>query len=244
MKGSRKLKTKTDKNKIVLRVTIAFISTLLVSTILIQFKSVDEYRKSNIESLREDELKTQVATYKSKYEEAQEQLQSNQNKIDEYKNTADENAKSSELIEEELAQSNDLLGLTDVKGEGVILTLIDTDENRYTSENIRTLINELKYAGAEAISINGNRVINLADIVTINDTFIVMNGGSIRLDSPYEIKAIGDRKYLTSTLNMKNSGFVDLMKSSNLEILVKESESITINKYNGSIKNEYIKEDE
>ena len=71
-----------------------------------------------------------------------------------------------------------------------------------------------------------------------------MNGGSIRLDSPYEIKAIGDRKYLTSTLNMKNSGFVDLMKSSNLEILVKESESITINKYNGSIKNEYIKEDE
>ncbi|MBR3134216.1 MAG: DUF881 domain-containing protein [Clostridia bacterium] len=238
------MKTKTDKNKIVLRVTIAFISTLLVSTILIQFKSVDEYRKSNIESLREDELKTQVATYKSKYEEAQEQLQSNQNKIDEYKNTADENAKSSELIEEELAQSNDLLGLTDVKGEGVILTLIDTDENRYTSENIRTLINELKYAGAEAISINGNRVINLADIVTINDTFIVMNGGSIRLDSPYEIKAIGDRKYLTSTLNMKNSGFVDLMKSSNLEILVKESESITINKYNGSIKNEYIKEDE
>ena len=238
------MKTKTDKNKIVLGVTIALISTLLVSTILIQFKSVDEYKKSNIESLREDELKTQVATYKSKYEEAQEQLQNNQNKINEYKNTADENAKSSELIEEELSQSNDLLGLTDVKGEGVILTLIDTEENRYTAENIRTLINELKYAGAEAISINGNRVINLADIVTINNTFVVMNGGSIRLDSPYEIKAIGDRKYLTSTLNMKNSGFVDLMKSSNLEILVKESENITINKYTGNIKNEYIKEDE
>ena len=67
--------------------------------------------------------------------------------------------------------------------------------------------------------------------------------GKVRLNSPYEIKAIGDRKYLTSTLNMKNSGFVDLMKSSsNLDVKVKESENITINKYNGEIKDNYIKE--
>lgn len=239
-----KIKFKADKNKRFLRTTIAIITALLVSTILIQFKSVDEYKKSDIESLREDELKTQMATYKAKYEEALEQYESNRNRIEEYENTADENAKASNLIDEELEQSNDLLGLTDVKGQGVILTLTDTSENQYTSENIRTLINELKYAGAEAISINGNRVINLTDIVTINNTFIVMNNGSIRLNSPYEVKAIGDRKYLTSTLNMKNSGFVDLMQSSNLEITVKESDNITIGKYTGEIKSEYIKEDE
>lgn len=239
-----KIKFKADKNKRFLRTTIAIISALLVSTILIQFKSVDEYKKSDIESLREDELKTQMATYKAKYEEALEQYESNKNRIEEYKNTADKNAKASNLIDEELEQSNDLLGLTDVKGQGVILTLTDTLENQYTSENIRTLINELKYAGAEAISINGNRVINLTDIVTINNTFIVMNNGSIRLNSPYEVKAIGDRKYLTSTLNMKNSGFVDLMQSSNLEISVKESDNITIGKYTSEIKSEYIKEDE
>lgn len=239
-----KIKFKADKNKRFLRTTIAIITALLVSTILIQFKSVDEYKKSDIESLREDELKTQMATYKAKYEEAFEQYESNRNRIEEYENTADENAKASNLIDEELEQSNDLLGLTDVKGQGVILTLTDTSENQYTSENIRTLINELKYAGAEAISINGNRVINLTDIVTINNTFIVMNNGSIRLNSPYEVKAIGDRKYLTSTLNMKNSGFVDLMQSSNLEINVKESDNITIGKYTGEIKSEYIKEDE
>lgn len=243
-KGIIKLKTifKVDKNKITLRITIALVTVLLVSTMLIQFKSVDEYKKSNIESLREDELKTQMASYKTKYEEAQEQYESNKSKIEEYEGTADEKAKSSNLIEEELKQSNALLGLTDVRGEGVILTLTDTKENQYTSENLRYLVNELKYAGAEAISINGNRITNLTDIVTINNTFIVMDGGKIRLNAPYEVKAIGDRKYLTSTLNMKNSGFVDIMKSSNLNVTVKESDNIIINKYNGDIKNEYMRE--
>ena len=67
--------------------------------------------------------------------------------------------------------------------------------------------------------------------------------GNSRIGSPYEIKAIGDRKYLTSTLNMKNSGFVDLMKSSGLNVTVKESDNITINKYNGNIKSKYMKEE-
>ena len=236
------MKLKFDKNKTVLGITIGIITLSLVSTILIQVKSVDEYKKSDIESLREDEVKTQISMYKTKYDEAEEQYQNNQNKIAYYKNTQNENQKSSKLIDEELKQSESLLGLTDMKGEGVIITLRNTQDNQYNSENIRDLVNELKYAGAEAISINGNRVINLLDIVTINNSFIVMDGGHTRLDSPYEVKAIGDRKYLTSTLNMKNSGFVDLMKSSNLEIQVKESDNITINKYNGTIDSEYIKE--
>jgi len=237
-----KIDIKKDRNKIILGITIGIIALLLVSTIMIQFKSVDEFKKSNIENLREDEVKTQIASYKTRYEEAEEQYKNNQKKILEYKNTQDENKKSSNLIDEELKQSELLLGLTDVKGEGVTITLSDTQENYYTSENIRDLVNELKYAGAEAISINGNRVINLMDIVTINDSFIVMNGGSTRLNSPYEIKAIGDRKYLTSTLNMKNSGFVDLMQSNNLNISVKESDNIVINKYDGSLKSEYMRE--
>ena len=42
---------------------------------------------------------------------------------------------------------------------------------------------------------------------------------------------------------MKNSGFVDLMKSSGLNVTVKESDNITINKYNGNIKSKYMKEE-
>lgn len=236
-----KIKFSKDKNKRSIAIMAALVTVLLVSTIIIQFKSVDQYKKSDLESLREDELKTQIASYKSKYEETQQQYQENQNKIADYDTTSKENKQTSNLVDDELKQTEALLGLTNVKGEGVVITLTDSEDDHFTSENIRYLVNELKYAGAEAISINGYRVINLSDIVTINNSFIVMNG-KVRLNSPYEIKAIGDRKYLTSTLNMKNSGFVDLMKSSNLGVTVRESDNITINKYTDEIKNEYMKE--
>ena len=235
---------KNDKrNKLVLSITIAIVAILLVTTTIIQFKSVDEYRKSNIEDLREDELKTQIASYKSKYEEAEAQYQDNENKIKEYQATSNENEKAGKLLNDELEQQKNLLGLTDVTGEGVIITLTDTNEGIYTSDRLRYLVNELKYAGAEAISINDNRVINLTDIVTINDSFIVMYG-NVRISSPYVIKAIGDTTYLLSTLNMKNSGFVDLMKAENLQVSVEQSKNITITKYSRDINSKYLKEEE
>lgn len=236
-----KIKFSKDKNKRMIAIMAGIVTVLLVSTILIQFKSVDSYKKSDIEGLREEDLKTQIAAYKTKYEETEQQYEENKNKIQEYKVTSNENKEASKILDQELDQSKALLGLTDLKGEGVIITLKDNNETQFTSENLRYLINELKYAGAEAISINGNRIINLTDIVTINNSFIVINGNT-RINSPYEVKVIGDRKYLTSTLNMKNSGFVDLMKSSNLEVNVKESDNILIGKYTGSIKSNYIKE--
>lgn len=236
-------KTKTErKNKIAISVTAGIVAILITSTFIIQFKSVDKYKESGIENLRQDELKTQISSYQSKYNEASEQYEENENKIKEYTSTATENEKSDEILDSELQESKQLLGLTDVRGEGIVITLQDTDDAKYTSENLRYLINELKYAGAEAISINDNRIINLIDIVTVNDQFIVIN--NVRISSPYVVKVIGDTKYLTSTLNMKNSGFVDLMKSNNLSVDVKEEKSVTIYKYTSEIKSDYIKEEE
>ncbi len=233
-----------NKEKVKVALTLGITALIVALAIVLQLRAVKEYKSSNVEDLREDEIKTQIATYQSRYAEAQAQLEENQNKIEEYKEANDETEKSSTLLEKELSESEMLLGLTDVRGEGVIITLTDTDDAKYTSENLRYLVNELKYAGAEAISINDNRVVNLTDIATINDSFIIMNNGEVRLNSPYVIKAIGDRKYLTSTLNMKNSGFVDLMKSNNLTVEVKEYDSITIGKYTGNLKSNYIKEEE
>ena len=45
-----------------------------------------------------------------------------------------------------------------------------------------------------------------------------------------------------STLNLKNSGFVDLMRVNNLEITVEESNNIVINKYSKEITADKMKE--
>ncbi len=235
-----KLKIKNNKDKMVLSVISALLAVVLISLSVIQFKSVEQYQKSDVEKLRDDELKTQIASYQSKYNETEIQYEDNLDKINEYKKSSNDD--NSTIIDEEVSEAKTLLGLTDVTGKGVVITLTDTNEAQYTSENLRYLVNELKYAGAEAISINDNRIVNLTDIVTINESFIVIYG-NVRISSPYVVKAIGDISYLTSTLNMKNSGFVDLMKSSGLNISVEESNNVSIPKYTKELSTEYMKEE-
>lgn len=234
---------KTIKNKWSLTIIIGIVAALLVTSILLQFKTVDETTNADVEGLRDTELKSQISSYKSKYNEVASQYQNNIAKIEEYTKSATTSTESTNLIKSEYQKSNELLGLTDVKGEGIIITLKDVGENKYSSEDLRSLVNELKYAGAEAISINGNRIINLTDIVTLNEKFIIMDASRARLSSPYVIKAICDRKYLSSTLNTKTTGFVDLMKSNGLEVTIEESNKIEIDKYQGEIKSNYLKEE-
>lgn len=233
-----------NKGTWVLSVTTGIVSLILVASIFMQFKSVSESKELDIEGLREDELKTQIATYKSKYEETTEQYNANKNKIEEYNTALKENKETTEILDKELEQAKTLLGLTNVTGEGVIVTLTDTEEAlyTYTADDLIQLINELKYAGAEAISINDNRVINLTDIAMISDNLIVMNGGNTRISSPYVIKAIGDQKYLTSTLSMKNSGYIDQMQANGMKIEVEQKNNIEIKAYDGEINVKYMKE--
>lgn len=237
-------KIKKDKGTLVLTIIAGIVALVLVTSMFIQVRTINESKELDLEGLREDELKTQIATYKSKYEETMEQYNSNKNKIKEYTTAINENKETSEILDQELEQAKTLLGLTDVTGQGIIVTLTDTQEAlyTYTADDLLQLINELKYAGAEAISINDNRIINLTDIAMISDSLIVMNGGKNRISSPYVIKAIGDPKYLISTLSIKNSGYIDQMEANGMKIEVEEKNNIEIKAYSEEINSKYIKE--
>ena len=58
---------KNNFKNMFLSITIGLVSLLLVSSMFIQFRAVNESQESNLEGLRSDELKTQIATYKSRY---------------------------------------------------------------------------------------------------------------------------------------------------------------------------------
>ena len=220
MEKSKKVKFDIkNKDIVILSITAGLLTIVLITSMFIQFRTVGESKELDIEGMREDELKTQIASYKSKYEETIEKYTENKNKIEEYETAINENKETTEILDQELEQAKTLLGLTDVTGSGVIVTLTDTEEAlyTYTADDLINLINELKYAGAEAISINDNRIINLTDIVLVNDGLVVMYG-DVRLSSPYVVKAIGDSKYLMSTLSMKNSGYVDQTEANGMKI--------------------------
>lgn len=101
--------------------------------------------------------------------------------------------------------------------------------------DLLTLINELIYAGAEAISINDQRIIAMSDLADAWN-FVYINGE--RTTSPFTVKAIGDMKKLQSTLSIKG-GYVDTYHNFyNINI---ETGNINISKYSGKITLDYEK---
>ena len=187
--------------------------------------------------MREAELREQISTWKSKYEEVNEKLTETNSKIEEYNAKIESNDEASELLDEELKKSNLLLGTTNVVGEGVVVTLTDNQERQIQADNLVELINELRFAGAEAISINGVRILSMTDIVDI-DSYILIKPRQ-RLISPYVVKAIGNQTYLTSTLCMKNSGFIDSNKNSGKTVTLEKQRNIKIPKYSENIDIKY-----
>ena len=239
----KKIKFNKDdmqRPKLVMAFSVFIICTVLVSVLFIQFKTVQEVNESDIENLRESELREKISTWKSKYEDASTKLEEVSSKIKEYELEIEEKGESSEALVKELQQSELLLGTTDIKGEGIEVTLYDTPESYITASDLVELVNELKYAGAEAISINDIRIINMTDIVDIADKFILIKPRQ-RLSSPYVVKAIGNQTYLSSTLSLKDSGYIDRHQSSGQNIKLEKRRNITILKYDAELKIKYMK---
>lgn len=218
-----------NKGKIVMTVTIGLICFVLVYVMFLQFKVVEQTDLTEIEVMQEKELREALTSWKSKYEEANEELEATISKKQEYEEKLNSNEEATELIELELEQANTLIGKTGVKGEGVIVTLEDNEEEVITARDLIILINELKDAGAEAISINENRITNMSDIMYIGNRYILVNSQIIT--SPYTVKAIGNKTYLQSALSLKNIGFIDEYTADNKTVKLEVKNNITINKY-------------
>lgn len=132
------------------------------------------------------------------------------------------------------------LGKTDVEGQGIEIIIRETENEeitRISADDLLLIVNALKLAGAEAISINEARIINMSDIVDINNSFIKVNGQ--RIVAPYVIKAIGNQTYLESGL-IGNGGYVDELKKIGHDISIEKINKVKITKYNGEIKTKYI----
>lgn len=229
-----------EKDKKILILTISIMALILVCVMFMQFKVVNETDIAQIESMREDELEKAVAEWKEKYEEAYEKLSDTSDKINEYNEKMQSNAETEELINKELTEAKTNYGLTDITGEGIIVTLTDTEEMAYDSDDLLELVNELRLAGAEAISINDERIVNTSDIVNITSTTIKVNSKNIT--SPYTIKAIGDNTYLKSALTIKN-GYYDIKEKNDYKIKIEEKSNMKINKYSKSLNLKYIELD-
>ena len=183
------------KEKVILYLTISILCMILMSTIFMRFKSVEETDLNSEQSLIESELRTEIANYKEKYNQAEDELENINNKINQYKEQIEKNEIGTDTLTSELKQTSNLLGKTNTKGDGVVIVLADNEKEKILESDISELFNELKYAGAEVISINNIRLDVLSDVSSTSNNIIMINGQ--RISSPFEVKAIRkSRKFI------------------------------------------------
>jgi len=226
------------KGKYVVTVTIGIICFILVFTMFVQFNTIEQTDLANIATMRETELREELAKWNTKYEDLYQKYEEDKVKLEEYKLSLGTDVEAKELLEKELKQTNMLLGLTEVKGKGIKVILSDNEEEDIEAYDLLELVNELRLAGAEAISINGERIIAMSEIVDINYSFIVVNGN--RISSPYSVKAIGDQTYLESGLTAKEYGYMDnIIKANGKTATLERVDSLVIPKFTGDLKMEH-----
>lgn len=233
---------KIKKGKVTITITIGIMCFILTMIIFIQINTIRQTNVNELEIMREDELKAEITTLKTRTNEVETKILDTNNRIAEYEEAINAGQEASDLLASELKESEDLLGKTTVTGEGVIITL-SSDTMRVGSDDLLELVNLLKDAGAEAISINDKRLIYKSYISYINEgNFITVNGN--RIVEPYVVKAIGNTTHLESSVSQKKYGYIDTKVSTGKNVTLEKSNEITIYAYDGELDFDYVKEEE
>lgn len=239
-----------EKGRKSMIITIGVVCFLLVMIIFMQFKVVQETEETNINTMQEAELRQELANWKIKYEKTKEKYDETLNTLQTYNEESTTDNKTKETLEKELENLELALGKTNVEGEGAIITLSEKTNSELSEEediiSIRAedliyIINYLKDAGAEAIAINDERIVNTTDIADVGDS-IKINSRYLRTNT-YIIKAIGNSAYLESSIFGKG-GYVEQLDITGIKSEIERSNKVQISKYDGDFEIKYMQESE
>ncbi len=232
-------------------ITLGIMCFILTAAISIQIRTMNSANSTVSQSLIENGLRDAVLKWKGNYDGIYSELGREEKNLEEIRKVAAQDNETSTAKQEELEKNNIILGLTDVKGPGIEITLKDNysilsegvvgqilDMNKLVVHNtdLTSIVNVLKTAKAEAISINGQRVVSNTAI-TCEGSVIKINGEKIT--SPFTIKAIGSVELFNGALLMPG-GYIYYMKEDGISVDVKRLDEVTIEKYNGVINSKYI----
>ena len=128
---------------------------------------------------------------------------------------------------ERLYKSNKIVGKSTANGKGLEI-VIEENESKLSALSFLQIVNDLNSAGAEAISINGQRITNMTDMMDISGTYILINSSPIK--SPYIIDVIGNQEKIESTLNYNNS-YITKIKSKGNNVDIYRIRNVKIDEY-------------
>lgn len=191
------------------------------------------------------EMKSDIESLKKETQSLASSINDSKLKLQSYEDSMQKGGNLDENMQNELKAAEEAADYTSLEGPGVIISMNDSvsavgqDESASSyvihDADILNIVNELRAAGAEAISINDERVTATSNIRCGGPT---INIDGKRHAVPFVIKAIGDPKTLVAEITAP-SGYIDLMEYYGIRFDIQKVERLTINAYDGKYKLNY-----
>lgn len=153
-----------------------------------------------------------------------------------------------ERLRAELERIRIQAGLRSVSGPGIEVVLDDSstpsqpgqDPNLYIlhDEDVLKVLNELRAAGAEALAINGERLVATSEVRCIGPTVLVNK--TKRLAPPYTITAIGDPDTMIKALKIRD-GVVDTLRFWDIQVTIRRVPEAVVPAYTGPTSFKYAR---
>jgi uncharacterized protein YlxW (UPF0749 family) len=231
-------------------ISLAVLCAILGALLGISFKAQHQIRQYNLPSANYEGLAEQYKILKSSAEDRNKRIASLQHQVGQLERAVPSNNSRLAVMSQDLQHSNFLAGLTDVGGPGILVTLNDSKKRALNAPvvvqdlgiihdtDINGVVNELKAAGAEAISINKERIVSLTAARCAGPTVFVNN---IPQTPPYVIRAIGDGPTLETALKLPGGVFDLLSQYDATMINIETSDKLMIPAYTGPTQPRYAK---
>lgn len=157
------------------------------------------------------------------------------------------NTNASEELNTSLQELKIFAGLTEVQGPGVTVILsdsrrpidevLDANENIIHDQDLVSVLNELRNAGAEAISVNDKRLGPSSWVRCAGTRILVDN---VQVAAPVVIRAIGNGKDLYSSMNMPGGYLDQLRQADPAMVRIEVAEKLNLPAYTGSTTSEHV----
>lgn len=228
-------------------VAIALVCALLAFALTWQMRSVTALGgvTNSTAKARADQLQAQLTAEQEKNEALYNQIIEYKDELQAFSDAAEKSGGYAKVLTQRLEQTMILAGQTTVTGPGVQIVLSDSrklntagvDENNFVihDEDLLRVVNELRDAGAEAIAINGERLLATSEIRCAGSIVSVNNN---RYAAPYTITAIGDAKELYNAMTMRQ-GVIDTLSIWGIQCDISKEAALTIEGYSGAVEYQY-----
>lgn len=190
------------------------------------------YEPLNINTMKDTNLK--IRTLKAEIKSINEELDKQNKKLENLEKLINNDEDFLKFLNDEKVFYEMISGDVDLEGAGIVLSIVEEKVDRevrrtdviHDSDLLR-IINDLRVAGAEAISINDLRV--------YSRTGVKCNGPVVRLNgrtkgAPFIIKAIGNSDKLYSA--MKSPGtFASILETINpIKLTIEQKDKVLVKK--------------